>query len=730
MEPVIEKPVLKPITKSAKARTTFAEPLMKRLTVGSDESALNRRSLRQPESSDVISLGAASVSSIKSSTSNNSTVANQAVSIIRANIIGDRYTIETPFGPKEIVYADYTASGRSLQFIEDYMTKVVAPAYANTHTEASATGSQTTHLREEARDFIRTALNAPSDEYAVLFTGSGSTAAIEKMIQCLGIGIPEYADKKWNLSQHIPENERPVVFISHYEHHSNELPWRESIARCVVIKEEKDGSPDLKHLEKELIKYKTENVPMIGSFSAGSNVTGIKSPVKTICSLLHRYGAYAFVDYAGVGPYVKIDMKSESNDGEDSSIDAAFFSPHKFIGGPGSSGLLVARRKLFQNAFGVETTKAACPGGGTIDYVSRETHGYSENIEYREDSGTPGILQSIRAGLAFKVKEMVGCETIENLEHLHCALALTAWRSNPFVALMGADRVSYQFPTRRVSIFSFNLLSPVIVKPVSPRSTECHIGFERTYSELISESLNRYARIGKVEPRSDSIPLHYNFVIALLNDVYGIQGRGGCSCAAPYGLDMFNISGSDPELMDHVYKLFKNVPGSKPGWARVNFNYFISKYEVAYIIEAVKQISKDGWKLLPLYVQDLSTGQFHHRSAKKTSVTTGSLFSMEDITISDEKGLHIKFPKPKITQGQRDRSYYRHALAQAKKLYEKESKRSRKRQRKIQDFTSELPPDLGEEDIWWLRPSQAEEYLMSMLKNKDLSQNMKRSEPC
>ena len=355
------------------------------------------------------------------STNNDWKSNSNSVDLIRSNVIGSRCIITTPFGKKEIVYADYTASGRALQFVEDYMVKVVAPMYANTHTEASATGAQTTHLREESRDFIREATNAPIDDYAVLFTGSGATGAIEKLFRALGLGIPEYAEKKWNISKRlITENQRPVVFVSHFEHHSNELIWRESIARCVVIREGHDGTPDLAHLESELLLYKQEKVPMIGSFSAGSNVTGIRAPVRSICKLLHQHGAYAFFDYAGVGAYVKIDIKG---DGEDGAMDAAFFSPHKFIGGPGSSGLLIARHKLFHKAFDIETTMATTPGGGTIDYVTRTDRSYSKDIETREDAGTPGILQAIRTGLAFKVKEIVGTDTIERLEHMNCSMA-------------------------------------------------------------------------------------------------------------------------------------------------------------------------------------------------------------------------------------------------------------------------------------------------------------------
>ena len=473
---------------------------------------------------------------------------------------------------------------------------------------------------------------------------------------------------------------------------------------------------------------------MIGSFSAGSNVTGIKSPVRSICKLLHQFGAYAFFDYAGVGAYVKVDIKGDDGD-DSSSIDAAFFSPHKFIGGPGSSGLLIAKNKLFHKAFDVETSKASTAGGGTVDYVSRENHKYSKDIEYREDAGTPGILQAIKAGLAFKVKEMVGVENIEKLEHVHCTLALNAWRSNPCIALMGADRVSYQFATRRVSIFAFNLLSPVpttqVVGP-RPRSPKSIAAPETTYSSpraTIAASLARYANIGNVEPASSNIPLHHNFVIALLNDIYGIQGRGGCSCAGPYGQDLFGLSSISDEELGNYVDLFSNPSQAfKVGWARVNLNYFISQHEVSFIIDAVKQIAQYGWKILPQYVQDLKSGQFIHRSlfdadGRKLEISQDDvLFSINDLTLSnsprttrgDGAGIRVTFRKPDSETGERSRTSYRKLLIDAKTIY-KQASTDVKQGWVVGDFLGDLPSEIKPGDIWWLLPTQAAAYL----KNRD-----------
>lgn len=216
----------------------------------------------------------------------NKTITDPVI-LIRNGVIGQAQTIHTPFGRRQLVYADYTASGRFLGPVEDFFAEKIAPFYANTHTEASATGAQTTVLREEARFIIAQSVKAPAKKYATLFVGTGCTGALEKMINVLGIMLPKYADKKWKLSKRISEKERPVVFIGPFEHHSNELSWRESIAIVVVIPEDKDGCPNMKILEKKLIMYKKHRMK-IGSFSAGSNVTGICIDTKAVTLLLHK----------------------------------------------------------------------------------------------------------------------------------------------------------------------------------------------------------------------------------------------------------------------------------------------------------------------------------------------------------------------------------------------------------------------------------------------------------
>jgi selenocysteine lyase/cysteine desulfurase len=474
------------------------------------------------------------------------------IETIRSSVIGEDEAVMGPFGPRRVTYADYTASGRALSFVEDFIREVVLPLYANTHTESSGTGLQTTRFREEARGIIRSALGA-TDEHAIIFCGSGSTAAINRMVDVLNLRLPADLDDRYRLSALIPTDERPVVFIGPYEHHSNELPWRESIAEVVVISEDHDGHIDQAQLEAELTRHAARRLK-IGSFSAASNVTGIITDWRAISTTLHRHGALSFWDFAAAAPYVGIEMGSARN-GDADYLDAVFLSPHKFIGGPGTPGVLAARRELFQNRV------PSVPGGGTVAYVNPTEHVYLTNIEHREEGGTPAIVDSIRAGLVFQLKEAVGAAEIRRREHSFISRAIDRWRRNPNLEILGNPDLD------RLSIVSF------IVR---------HGG--------------RY--------------LHHNYVVALLNDLFGIQSRGGCSCAGPYGHRLLGIDLEKSHEFER--EINRGCEGIKPGWVRVNFNYFISESVFDFILDAVDLVASEGWRLLPEYDFDSATGLWTH----------------------------------------------------------------------------------------------------------------------
>ena len=470
---------------------------------------------------------------------------------IRRNIIGEMTVINTCFGDKPLVYADYTASGRSLDFIEDYIRQQVLPYYANTHSDTSFTGAYTTGLREQSRQIIREAVNG-NEQDKVIFTGPGATAAIAKLIDILNLRLPAELDARYHLQARIPAAERPLVFIGPYEHHSNELPWRESIAELVSIPLDQRGMIDLQILEAQLQRNQHRQL-VIGSFSAASNVTGIKSEVAAITAMLHRYGALSFWDYAAAAPYVAIDMNPEDSA---QAIDAVFISCHKFVGGPGTPGLLIVKDALLSNRV------PAVPGGGTVSYVTAQHHYYLENSERREEGGTPAIVESIRAGLVFKLQQEVGTAIIEEREQALVAQALKRWQNGGNIEILGNSEAP------RLAIISLRI-----------RHQQQH--------------------------------LHYGFVVALLNDLFGIQARGGCSCAGPYGHTLLAMDSDYSDDLAQQINLGHSV--LRPGWVRLNLNYFIDQDTLEYLLSAIEIIAELGWKLLPYYDFDQVSGSWRYQ---------------------------------------------------------------------------------------------------------------------
>ncbi|KAL2521306.1 uncharacterized protein Fot_25231 [Forsythia ovata] len=494
------------------------------------------------------------------------------LSWLRSQIIGGNAEFNTPFGKRRLTYSDHTASGRSLQYIENYILNNVLPFYGNSHTTDSYVGYQTTKMVHEASNYVKKCLGG-GEEDAIIFCGSGSTAAIKRLQEVMGISIPSILREK--LLKCLSNEERWVVFVGPYEHHSNLLSWRQSLAEVVEIGLDQKGLLDMETFKHKLEFYKSKNRPILGSFSACSNVTGICSDTHAISRLLHQFGGFACFDFAASGPYTEIEMRSGEIDGN----DAIFLSTHKFLGGPGSPGILLMSKALYR----LGSSPPSTCGGGTVNFDTL----YVDNIEEREDAGTPQIIQKIRAALAFWIKEYIGYKAIERQEQNYIERALKRLVHNPYIRVLGNTNA------KRQAILSFLIYST-------------------TYSS--SPEVNLWRETGNTRDK----PLHGPFVAKLLNDLFGIQARGGCACAGPYGHSLLNVDESHSLAFRSAIE--KGYVGVKPGWTRVSFPYYMSNEEFEFILAAIEFLAIYGQRFLSLYHFNWRNGDWNfNKNAFKKS---------------------------------------------------------------------------------------------------------------
>ncbi|MCD8400713.1 aminotransferase class V-fold PLP-dependent enzyme [Tenacibaculum finnmarkense] len=465
----------------------------------------------------------------------------------KKNIVGINQTYESPYGIQKMIYADWTASGRLYYPIEKQLLNTFGPFVANTHTETSTAGAAMTLAYNQARNIIKHHVNASKDD--VLITeGSGMTGVVNKFQRILGLKVSE------NLKEHtqIPEQKRPIVFVSHMEHHSNQTSWIETIAEVVVVPCNDQGLICLDIFEEEIKKYADRPIK-IASISAGSNVTGIKTEYHKVASLIHKYGGLCFVDFACSAPYVDIDMHPKK---EDEYLDAIFFSPHKFLGGPGTSGVLIFNKKLYKNMIPDN------PGGGTVSYTNPwGGHDYFDDVETREDGGTPAFLQTIKIALAIKVKDKMTTDKIKQREDAINPVIFECLESLEGVKILAPNHKD------RLSIFSF-------------------------YYE-------KY---------------HFNLVVKLLNDRFGIQTRGGCSCAGTYGHFLLNVNqNTSNKIKDQI---LEGCNTDKPGWVRLSIHPTVTDDEVKFICDSLISLTNNIETWAKEYQYDSLKNDYTHISAK------------------------------------------------------------------------------------------------------------------
>lgn len=466
----------------------------------------------------------------------------------RENIIGVHQSFRSPFGEQKLVYADWTASGRLYGPIEDKIKEEFGPFVANTHTETTVSGTAMTKAYHHAKAIIKKHVNASEDDVLIM-SGSGMTGAVNKFQRILGLKVPEGLKQFTS----IPEPFKPVVFISHMEHHSNQTSWLETIAKVEVVPPNEEGLFCMKELENLLEKYK-DNPLKIASVTAASNVTGLKTPYHKIAALMHQHQGLCFVDFACAAPYIDINMHPEK---EEEYLDAIFFSPHKFLGGPGTSGVLIFNRKVYKNLV------PDCPGGGTVMWTNPwGEHQYIENIEEREDGGTPGFLQCIRTSLAIKLKEQMGVDHIINRE----------------------EEIINQIFKRLLPIDNLHILA------------EQHKN-----------------RLGVISFFIDD--LHYNLGVKLLNDRFGIQTRGGCSCAGTYGHFLLHVDMETSKALTSEISAGELM--RKPGWIRLSIHPCMSDEEIDFICESIEDLAQNHQQWEKDYNYINGANEFIHHSENK-----------------------------------------------------------------------------------------------------------------
>ncbi|MGH2664641.1 aminotransferase class V-fold PLP-dependent enzyme [Flavobacterium sp.] len=465
----------------------------------------------------------------------------------RQNIIGIDQKFQSPFGEQKIIYTDWTASGRLYRPIEEKMMNDFGPFVANTHTETTISGTAMTMAYHEARHIIKRHVNA-NDNDILINDGTGMTGVVNKFQRILGLKVPE------NLKEFtaIPKEIKPIVFISHMEHHSNQTSWLETIADVVVIPADDNGLFCIKEFKKLLEQYKDRSFK-IASITSCSNVTGIKTPYYEVAKIMHRNNGVCFVDFACSGPYVEIDMHPED---PESYLDAIFFSPHKFLGGPGTSGVLIFNKNLYKN------NVPDCPGGGTVSWTNPwGEHKYIDNIEDREDGGTPGFLQVIKTALAIQLKEQMGVNNILEREH---------------------EIVDFVFG-QLVDIENINILA---------KEHQDRLG-------VISFYIN---------------DLHFNLGVKILNDRFGIQTRGGCSCAGTYGHYLLHVDQATSQ--DLICQITSGDLIKKPGWIRMSIHPTTTSEEVQYVCESIKSLAENHKIWSKDYIYNAKTNEFIHKNAR------------------------------------------------------------------------------------------------------------------